>query len=105
MEKIHEDTTASTGSGGMSPKMKKIIRVALILSVATVIEFVFAFTLSTGVLKVAIFIALTILKAFYIVAEFMHLGHERRGLVYSVLMPMVFVLFLIFICLYELGSR
>ncbi|MDB2613221.1 cytochrome C oxidase subunit IV family protein [bacterium] len=34
-----------------------------------------------------IFIVLTIIKAAYIVMEFMHLGHEVKGLKLSILLP------------------
>ena len=86
---------------GLSPKVRKLLRVALWLSIATGIEFLVAFTLDAGAGRTAIFILLTLVKAFYIVAEFMHLGHELRSLIYSVIVPMVFVLLLIYILLYE----
>jgi len=82
-------------------KVKKIWMVALILAVVTGIEFVFAFTMDAGTLRTAIFIGLTIVKAFYIVAEFMHLRHEVKVLVWSILLPMVFVVWLIIALLVE----
>jgi cytochrome c oxidase subunit 4 len=36
-----------------------------------------------------------VVKAFYIVSEFMHLGHEVKGLIYSVILPMIFIVWLI----------
>lgn len=48
------------------------------------------------------FIVLTLLKAFYIVFDYMHLGHERKSFKMVVLIPyLVFVLYLAFICLNE----
>jgi cytochrome c oxidase subunit IV len=48
------------------------------------------------------FIILTLVKAGYIVLSFMHLGEERRNLKYVVLLPYaLFILYLIFIGLYE----
>ncbi len=82
-------------------KVKKIWMVALILAVVTGIEFVFAFTMEAGTLRTAIFIGLTIVKAFYIVAEFMHLRHEVKVLIWSILLPMVFVVWLIIALLVE----
>lgn len=82
-------------------KTKKIIRVAVILGVVTAIEFVIAFTIGAGAFKTFIFIALTIVKAFYIVAEFMHLGHERKSLMLSILLPTMFIVFLIFILMFQ----
>lgn len=82
-------------------KVKKIWMVALILAVVTGIEFVFAFTMEGGTLRTAIFIGLTIVKAFYIVAEFMHLRHEVKVLIWSILLPLVFVIWLIIALLVE----
>lgn len=86
-----------------SPEAKKkaVIRVAIILSVATLAEFVIAFTMEASAIKNLIFIVLTLLKAFYIVGAFMHLAHEVKSLVISVLFPVVLVALLIFILIYE----
>lgn len=48
------------------------------------------------------FIIMTIFKAGYIVMVFMHLGDERKGFKYAILVPyIIFMLYLIFICLWE----
>lgn len=48
------------------------------------------------------FIALTIVKAGYIVISFMHLGHEVKFFKYVILLPyVVFMSYCIFICLNE----
>ena len=45
---------------------------------------------------------LTIIKAAYIILEFMHLGHEKKSLKWTVLLPaMVLVPYLLFIILSE----
>ena len=72
-------------------KIKKLWTVALILGVITLIEFGVAFTLPHGPLKTAIFVAMTIIKAAYIVGEFMHLRYEVKVLMWSILIPMTFV--------------
>ncbi|MFH6982402.1 cytochrome C oxidase subunit IV family protein [Marinoscillum sp. 108] len=82
-------------------KINKILKVALILGVVTAIEFVIAFTVPAGVFRTSVFIILTIVKAFYIVAEFMHLGHEKKSLKLSILLPIIFIVFLIFILMYQ----
>jgi len=82
-------------------KIQHIWKVALILAAVTAVEFVIAFTLLAGGGRTLLFIVLTIVKAFYIVAEFMHLGHEKRSLKLSILLPMIFVIFLIFILWYQ----
>ena len=82
-------------------KIKKLWRVAAIMAVVTAIEFVFAFTLEAGHLKTSIFIGLTIVKAGYIVGEFMHLRHEVKVLFWSILIPMVFVVWFLVAMIYE----
>ena len=76
-------------------KILKIWKVTGILFLATVVEFIIAFTMDAGMFKTSIFIVLTIFKAFYIVGEFMHLSHETKGLIYSILLPCIFVIWLI----------
>lgn len=85
-------------------KVKKIWRVAGILALVTAVEFVFAFTMGAGTLRTAIFIGLTIVKAFYIVGEFMHLKHEVKVLIWSILIPMIFVVWMLIAFIYEGGS-
>lgn len=84
-------------------KIKKIWKTALILLILTSIEFVFAFTLPRGLLLYAIFIGLTIWKAKYIMMEFMHLGEEAKPLFYSIIVPLIFLIWLV-IALIREGS-
>ncbi len=77
---------------------KKIVKVALILAVVTAIEFALAFAWpdTAGRLPLNIlFILLTLVKAFYIVADFMHLKHEVKTLIWSIVLPILFILWLI----------
>ncbi|MDX5477162.1 cytochrome C oxidase subunit IV family protein [Fontibacter flavus] len=76
-------------------KIKKIWKTALILLILTSIEFVFAFTLDRGILLYLIFIGLTIWKAKYIMMEFMHLGEEAKPLFYSIIVPLIFLVWLV----------
>jgi len=49
-----------------------------------------------------VFIVLTIIKAAYIVLEFMHLGHEKKSLKWTILLPaLILVPYLLFIVLSE----
>lgn len=84
-------------------KVKHFIKVMLYLAGITAIEFLIAFTApeSWKWVKVVVFILLTVFKAYYIVSEFMHLGHEKKSLRMSIVLPMMFVLFLIFILIYQ----
>jgi len=85
-------------------KIKKIWKVAGYLGAITAVEFIIAFTIPAGGARTFVFIALTIYKAFYIVAEFMHLGHEKRSLIMSIMLPVLFIIFFIFIMMYQ-GAR
>lgn len=85
-------------------KVRLFLKVTLILFVVTAIEFVIAFTIAPGLFKTSIFIALTIVKAFYIVSEFMHLGHEAKTLIWSILLPLIFVVWLIIALIYQGGE-
>ncbi len=76
-------------------KIKRIWIVTAILAGWTCVEFIVAFTLDAGFLKTSIFVVLTIIKAFYIVGEFMHLKHEVKSLIWSILLPCIFVVWLI----------
>ena len=59
--------------------------------------------LGTSLLNV-IFIVLTLVKAGYIVAEFMHLKYEFKNLQWTILLPMVILIpYLTFILLVEGG--
>lgn len=61
----------------------------------TALEFVFVFLMDPGTPRNAIFIILTIFKAFFIVAEFMHLKHETKGLIWTILIPMALLVWLL----------
>lgn len=66
-------------------------------------EFLMAKMLGTSILNI-IFIVLTIFKAYYIVAEFMHLGHERKNFIWTITLPIVILIpYLTFILLTEGG--
>ncbi|KQS25546.1 cytochrome C oxidase subunit IV family protein [Dyadobacter sp. Leaf189] len=80
---------------------KAIMKTFWILLILTALEFLIAFTVPHGVLKVSIFIVMTIVKAFYIVGEFMHLKHETKSLIWSILVPILFVMWLILALLLE----
>lgn len=76
-------------------KIRKLWKIAGILGIVTAIEFLIAFTIGPGAFKISLFVGLTIVKAFYIVSEFMHLGHEEKSLIWSILLPLIFVVWLI----------
>ncbi|AFM03501.1 putative small integral membrane protein [Bernardetia litoralis DSM 6794] len=81
----------------LSPKeqrtknIKKIWMVAGILALVTAIEYVIAFAIDPSIYRNVVFILLTLVKAGYIVAEFMHLKHEAKYLIFAILVPIIFV--------------
>jgi len=85
-------------------KIKKLWRIAAILGIVTAIEFFLAFSMPRGVLLYSVFICLTLVKAFYIVSEFMHLKYEVKTLIWSIMIPTIFVIWLIVALLAEGGS-
>lgn len=72
-----------------------------ILTAITAAEFLIAFTMPKNGLKVAIFIALTLAKAFYIIAYFMHVKFERLNFIYAVTLPFIFIVYLLVLLLLE----
>lgn len=60
-----------------------------ILAAITALEFLIAFTVPKGQLKLWTFVIMTIVKAYYIGGQFMHLNYERKGLIWSLVLPMV----------------
>ena len=84
-------------------KIKKIWKTAAIMLVITVAEFVMAFTMDRGILLYALFIIMTVWKAKYIMMEFMHLGEEAKPLFYSIIVPLIFLVWLV-IALVKEGS-
>lgn len=85
---------------------KRILFVTVILSVITAVEVILGIYIKHGTTYWPyikwIFIVLTVVKAAYIVAVFMHLGDERKSLRYIILVPYgIFALYLIFIGITE----
>lgn len=85
---------------------KKIWFVTLLLTVITAVEVALgAMIKQSSDMWWAVkwgFIIMTLVKAYYIVMTFMHLGDERKGLRYVILVPyFIFILYLIFILLWE----
>jgi cytochrome c oxidase subunit IV len=90
---------------------KKIYFVTALLSVVTIVEVLMGVYLGKAVLdpngmkwtlvKLS-FIALTLVKAGYIVMIFMHLGDERKMFKYFILLPYaLFILYLLYLLLTE----
>jgi cytochrome c oxidase subunit 4 len=87
-------------------KINGILKVAMILFIITILEFIVAFTVphEFAMFRVVIFVGMTLVKAFYIVAEFMHLAHERKILMWSIVIPLVLVVWLLAALLIQGGA-
>ncbi|MEQ9441074.1 MAG: cytochrome C oxidase subunit IV family protein [Cyclobacteriaceae bacterium] len=90
-----DETSAVAFQPRDKKKINQLWRIALILAVVTCIEFTLAYILPRGGLLYFTFVALTLVKAFYIVAEFMHLKGEVKTLIWSISLPTIFVIWLI----------
>ncbi len=87
----HDEHSADNGAA----HRKVIWKTFWILSVLTAFEFLIAFTMQHGTLRITIFVIMTLVKAFYIVGEFMHLRHEVKALIWSIVIPTVLIMWLL----------
>ncbi|WP_199118271.1 cytochrome C oxidase subunit IV family protein [Pedobacter sp. ASV28] len=102
----HTDDHAHEAHESMSKS--KIWKVFFILLFITVIEFIIALWAIPGHhmsqhVGNYVYIALTLLKAFYIVAYFMHLKYEKLGLQLSLTVSFIFIIYFIVLMLIEGG--
>lgn len=82
---------------------KEIIKVTVILTVLTIVELVLGFwmigiPLEDASLRLAIkgvIVILMMAKAFYIVAYFMHLKHELKNLIMTIVVPLALFIWFI----------
>ena len=82
---------------------KHIFKVFWILLAITVVEIVWGMEVSHHIpykwVNALFFLSMTFVKAGYIVAEFMHLRHEIKNLIQTVLIPLLlFIWFVIAFC-------
>ncbi len=95
LESLDEERHAGGGT-------KEIWKVTIILSVLTIIELAFGFLMmgmADGLGKhfiKGVIIILMLAKAFYIVGYFMHLRHELRNMILTIVVPLfLFVWFIV----------
>lgn len=102
----HTHTEQHEGGG-----TKEIWRVTIILTVLTIIELGLGFwmmgmPLESG-LRLAVkgtIVILMMVKAFYIVAYFMHLKHEIKNLIMTIVVPLALFIWFIIAFLYDGNS-
>jgi cytochrome c oxidase subunit IV len=91
---------------------KEIIKVTVILTVLTIVELVLGFwmidiPLDQESFRLAIkgtIVILMMAKAFYIVAYFMHLKHELKNLIMTIVVPLALFIWFIAAFLYDGNS-
>jgi cytochrome c oxidase subunit IV len=91
------------------PVVRSLMRVFWILLIVTIGEIALAFLhyfthFPPRALLNAIFIGLTVVKAFYIIGEFMHMRHELKTLIWTILLPLIFLMWAVVAFLYEGNS-
>jgi cytochrome c oxidase subunit 4 len=106
MEHTHTAHEEHAGGG-----VKEIVKVTIILSVLTVVELVLGFWMMgmplDSTMRLAVKGAIIILmmaKAFYIVGYFMHLKHEIRNLIMTIVVPLALFIWFIIAFLYDGNS-
>jgi cytochrome c oxidase subunit IV len=84
-------------------KIRHLWKVAGIMALITILEFAVAFLVphEMETLRVWTFVLMTIVKAGYIVGEFMHLRYEAKLLFWSILIPIVFIVWMLVAFVYE----
>lgn len=99
----HGEETTVTVLPPDKERIRKLWQVAGILGIITLIEFAVAFLVPHELKDVRVwtFILMTIVKAAYIVGEFMHLRHETKVLMWSILVPIVFIVWMLVAFVYE----
>jgi len=91
--------------------VKEIVKVTIILSVLTIIELILGFWMMSmplvSTLRLATkgtIVILMLAKAFYIVGYFMHLKHEIKNLIMTIVVPLALFVWFIIAFLYDGNS-
>jgi len=101
----HSEHTQVQGGGLKNPAVRQVLKVTAYLSILTAIEFALAFLYPAGISRNIIFAILTVFKAILIVGEFMHLKHEVKSLIWSIVIPIAFIFWFIVALLAEGSSH
>lgn len=102
MSSNNHAATADHGHDTVGPvARKRLWRVFWILLGITVFEVAIAFSPVPHFWLVQIFIALTIVKAYFIVFYFMHMKHETTSLAWTLLLPLILLVYFVFMMMTE----
>lgn len=103
MSSEHTNVEHSEDHGTMTKK--RIWKVFFILLGITIVEFILALAVPATVLPHSIknfaYVILTLVKAYYIVAFFMHLKFEKYALIVGILVSFIFIVYFIVLMLTE----
>lgn len=86
---------------GHSHGTKALWNVFIWLSLITIVDIILYFAMGEGMFRNIIFILLGLVKAFMIVGTFMHLKYERMNLILTIIVPVIFIIGLVFALLKE----
>jgi cytochrome c oxidase subunit IV len=103
MSDIHHEhvSHASEEKAHSALNTKMIWRVFWILLGVTIFEVGISFTSIPQGILLWTFIVLTLVKAYFIVGYFMHMKFEAVPFQWSILLPFILIVYLIFIAIYE----
>ncbi|HVS91428.1 MAG TPA: cytochrome C oxidase subunit IV family protein [Mucilaginibacter sp.] len=102
MSAEHTDTLHAHGEEHEGMNKKRIWNVFFVLLGITCVEFIIAlYLVPHDIIRThtanPIYIVLTLAKAFYIVGYFMHLKFEKVGLIFAIIVPVLFIIGLILV--------
>jgi len=106
----HSHNADANHEASNAAAMAEIKKVTILLSVLTVIELILGFwmmSLHSATLVLAIkgvIVILMMSKAFYIVAYFMHLKHEVKNMIMTIIVPLLLFVWFIGAFLWDGGS-
>jgi cytochrome c oxidase subunit IV len=95
------------GDQSHSEAIRTVWRTTLILAIVTIVEVVGVLVYPDDAPKMLVnlfVIILTLMKAYYIVAEFMHMKYEYKNLVLTILIPCLFFIWFIIAFLWDGAS-
>jgi cytochrome c oxidase subunit IV len=84
--------------------VKTIWRTFWIMLIVTIVEIIGALLYPHSMPRMVLnlfFIVMSLLKAFYIVGVFMHLKFERKALMTTILLPVIFLVYAVIVLLAE----
>jgi cytochrome c oxidase subunit IV len=109
---LHSEASAHQGHEAPS-NSKAIWRTLGILTAITLVELAVGMLWAPGAIKAnhsmkiwfnIFYLIMTLAKAYFIVSEFMHLGHEVKNLIMTIIFPLTLFIWFIIAFLWEGGS-